>query len=96
MKSIILKGTEKTIKIRNVPEGTYKIEQTSEDEWEAGWGIITPGCCIDGYKVLKPPYKIGEKLQGKNTERFVEVISIEAVYADDDWYWIFNFKEVKE
>jgi hypothetical protein len=96
MKSIILKGKEKIIKIRNLHEGTYKIEQTGEDEWEAGWGIITSGCCIDGYKTLRPPYKIGERVQVKSTERFVEVYSIETMHVDDGWYWIFNFKEVKE
>ena len=94
MKSIILKGKEKIIKIRNLHEGTYKIEQTGEDEWEAGWGIITSGCCIDGYKTLRPPYKIGERVQVKSTERFVEVESIETMREGDNWYWVFKFKEV--
>lgn len=53
--------------IKRLPEGTYRIEQVEENDWEVLYGIRNCGVFLDMYKTVKPPYQPGDSLYVRET-----------------------------
>ncbi len=58
--------------VKGLPEGTYRIEQTGEYDWEALYGIQNCGAFLDMHKAVNPPYQPGDILYVRETWTYHE------------------------
>ena len=59
--------TRRTVK--NIPEGTHRVEQIGESLFEAHWGIHGNSLFLDGATEIKCPYQPGDRLYVRETWR---------------------------
>jgi hypothetical protein len=82
--------------IKKLPPGTYRVDEINENQFEAVYGIILEGTCIDMGKEIKPPYRIGDVLYVREayaTETTKDG-ALEYVYKASDTYPFGDHKNI--
>lgn len=62
--------TRRTVK--NIPEGTHRVEQIGESLFEAHWGIHGNSMFLDGATEIKCPYQPGDRLWVRETWAYID------------------------
>jgi len=67
--------TRRTVK--NIPEGTHRVEQIGESLFEAHWGIHGNSMFLDGATEIKCPYQPGDRLWVRETWQCIKYDSMD-------------------